>query len=140
MQRPLGIRGFSLVELSVVLVVIGLLVGGVVAAQVMLKASEMKAVATEFQKYRAAIGSFREKYYAIPGDMPNAVAFWGAQTGSTADGLDSACVALTYTTPSTTSATCNGDGNQLAGNTDATAHERWRFWQHLANAGLIAGK
>ena len=118
-------RAFSLVELSIVLVILGLLVGGVLAGQSLIRAAELRSVSTEYTRYIAAVRSFRDKYFAIPGDMPNATAFWGTAASCPGDN----------TTPSTGAPTCNGNGNgelsQLNGN------EYFRFWHHLSNAGLI---
>jgi prepilin-type N-terminal cleavage/methylation domain-containing protein len=131
-------QAFSLVELSIVLVILGLLIGGILSGQALIRAAELRAVSAEYSRYQTALYSFRDKYFALAGDMPNATRFWGVQTGSSADGRDAACAALTHTTPSTTTATCNGDGN---GRIDgaSNAYERYRLWQHLANAGLIEG-
>jgi prepilin-type N-terminal cleavage/methylation domain-containing protein len=63
---------FSLVELSIVLVILGLLVGGVLSGQALIRASEMRSITAQANQYRAAIYSFRDKYFAIPGDMANA--------------------------------------------------------------------
>lgn len=129
-------HAFSLVELSIVLVILGLLVGGVLSGQSLIRAAELRAVSTEYSRYTAAIGSFRDKYFAIPGDMANATQFWGTGT----------CPG-TSATPSTGTATCNGNGNGqitiLATGTDAYGNtygnEVFRAWHHLANAGLIEG-
>ncbi|MBN8543253.1 MAG: prepilin-type N-terminal cleavage/methylation domain-containing protein [Alphaproteobacteria bacterium] len=132
-------KGFSLVELSIVLVILGLLTGGILAGQSLIHASELRAVSTEYQRYMAAAQTFRDKYFAYPGDMPNAVRFWGAQAGATTDGTDATCAALTAA--ATSAATCNGNGGGgIADGAAATnAHEMFRFWQHLANAGLVEG-
>ncbi len=126
---------FSLVELSIVLVILGLLTGGILAGRSLIRASELRAVGTEYQRYVTATHAFKDKYFALPGDMPNAVAFWGAQAGGTANGQDATCAALT--TAATGVATCNGNGNGLVN--DGT-YEMFRYWQHLANAGLIEGQ
>lgn len=124
MQRR---SAFSLVELSIVLVILGLLVGGVLSGQSLIRASELRAVTEEFSRYKAAIGTFRDKYFAIPGDMTNATAFW--TTAAACPGI------------STTAAggTCNGDGNGQITNVATNANEPFRFWQHLALAGMIEG-
>lgn len=123
--------GFSLVELSIVLVILGLLTGGILAGQTLIRASELRAVTSEYQNYQTAVMTFRDKYFAMPGDMRNAEDFWGQQASGTA------CA----TTASTGPATCNGDGDGLleheGGYTGSS--EQFRFWQHLANAGLIEG-
>ena len=122
---------FSLVELSIVLVILGLLTGGILAGQNLIRAAELRSVTTQMTQYRTAFYTFRDKYFAIPGDMRNAIDFWGAQDGADGVGLD--C----FNDPSSTQATCNGDGDgdiQLYPMT-----ETYRAWQHLANAGLIEG-
>jgi prepilin-type N-terminal cleavage/methylation domain-containing protein len=127
-------RGFSLVELSIVLVILGLLTGGILAGQSLIRAAELRSVVTEYQRYTTAVQSFRDKYLALPGDMTNATRFWGV-----AHATPATCI----TTASTTSATCDGDGdgkiNPTYATTAAGSNETFRFWQHLANAGLIEG-
>ncbi|MBN8543813.1 MAG: prepilin-type N-terminal cleavage/methylation domain-containing protein [Alphaproteobacteria bacterium] len=120
---------FSLVELSIVLVILGLLTGGILAGQSLIRASELRAVTAEYQRYAAAVNTFRDKYFALPGDMANAQNFWGV-----AHATPATCV----TTVGTGTQTCNGDGN---GRIDISAGSRepFRAWQHLANAGLIEG-
>lgn len=121
--------GFSLVELSIVLVILGLLVGGVLSGQSLIHAAELRATTAEFTRYYVATQSFRDKYFALPGDMPNATKFWGV-----ADPAPNICRA----TVSTTTATCDGDGNgQIV--SQGNANEQFGFWKHLANAGLIEG-
>ncbi|MBN8542908.1 MAG: prepilin-type N-terminal cleavage/methylation domain-containing protein [Alphaproteobacteria bacterium] len=127
-------RGFSLVELSIVLVILGLLTGGILAGRSLIRAAELRSMPTEVHKYNAAMMAFRDKYFALPGDMRNAVRFWGAQAGGAADGTDAACQALDFSSPATTQATCNGNGDGMIG-----WLESWRAWQQLANAGLIEG-
>ncbi len=131
--------GFTLVELSIVLVILGLLVGGVLAGQSLIRAAELRAVSNELNGYKTALNAFKEKYNAFPGDMPNAVRFWGAAAGGTADGYDATCAA--YTTASTGTETCNGNGDGLMPSLAFAGdyYEFWRFWQHLSNAGLIEG-
>lgn len=126
-------QGFSLVELSIVLVILGLLTGGILAGQSLIHAAELRAVSTEFQRYVAASQSFRDKYFALPGDMTNANKFWGAADGGTGDTV--ACM----TTTTNDARTCNGNGSGRIGDS-AISNESLRFWQHLANAGLVEGQ
>ncbi len=121
--------GFSLVELAIVLVILGLLTGGILAGRSLIRASELRAVAQELTQYRTAAYAFRDKYLALPGDVTNATSFWG--TASACPGDES--------TPATDSNTCNGDGDGQV-NISTHANEYFRFWQHLANAGLIEGQ
>lgn len=123
-------HGFSLVELSIVLVILGLLTGGILAGQSLIRAAELRGIVTQHNNILAATRTFRDKYMALPGDFANATQFWGTATH---------CPGA-YNQPSTTAATCNGDGDGLVEYYDvATSHELHRFWQHLANAGLIEG-
>lgn len=126
-------QAFSLVELSIVLVILGLLTGGILAGQSLIRASELRAVSTEYQRYVSATQAFRDKYFQLPGDMTNANKFWGAADGGTGDSV--ACV----TTTTNDARTCNGNGNGRIGD-GTTSNESHRFWQHLANAGLIEGQ
>ena len=127
-------RAFSLVELSIVLVILGLLTGGILAGQSLIRAAELRSIPTDVNRFNSATLAFRDKYFTLPGDMRNATRFWGAQAGATTDGTTAACLALDYTTPATGAATCNGDGNGQVG-----WKEGWRGWQQLANAGLVEG-
>lgn len=120
---------FSLVELSIVLVILGLLTGGILAGQSLIRAAELRSVSVEYGRYTTAMQTFRDKYFALPGDMNNATAFWGTSAncpGNAAQG-------------STSATTCNGDGNGQITWWTSTSNESFRFWQHLANAGLIEG-
>tara|TARA_B100001123_G_scaffold193653_1_gene220753 strand:+ start:2770 stop:3576 length:807 start_codon:yes stop_codon:yes gene_type:complete len=134
-------HAFSLVELSIVLVILGLLTGGILTGQSLIRAAELRSVITDFTRYQTAVRSFRDKYFALPGDMRNATAFWGAQAGGAGEGYNATCAGLTHTSPATGTVTCNGDGDGMVGTNGATVerYERFRFWQQLANAGLVEG-
>jgi prepilin-type N-terminal cleavage/methylation domain-containing protein len=67
-------RGFTLIELSMVLVIIGLIVGGILVGQDLIKAAEVRAQISQIEKYNAAVNTFRAKFQAIPGDMGAATA------------------------------------------------------------------
>lgn len=133
-------RGFSLVELSIVLVILGLLTGGILAGQSLIRAAALRSVSSEMSRYLTAIHTFRDKYFALPGDMTNATAFWGAQHAT-----PSTCIGYLSGNPATGPATCNGNGNGRISDDDylsgsnASWYEVWRAWQHLANAGLVEG-
>lgn len=126
-------RGFSLVELSIVLVILGLLTGGILAGQSLIRAAELRSISTQYAQYRSAAYSFRDKYFALPGDMANATAFWTSAGGN---GGNAACMAA----QTTTQATCNGTGDGIiTGLPDDAWAERFLAWKHLANAGLVEG-
>ena len=67
-------QGFTLVELSIVLVILGLLVGGVLTGQSLIRAAELRTVSTQYATFSTAVNTFRDKYFTIPGDMTNASA------------------------------------------------------------------
>lgn len=128
--------GFSLVEISIVLVVIGLLVGSVLAGQSLIHSAKLRNVIEDVTEFRQAVTFFREQYAEYPGDMPTATQNWGAADGG--DGLGADCRNVI----STTKTTCNGDGDgKIETNADfATANEALRLWQHLANAELLENR
>ncbi|MFZ4542066.1 MAG: type II secretion system protein [Rickettsiales bacterium] len=138
MWQPSTIRprpsAFSLVELSIVLVILGLLVGGILSGQALIRAAELRSVTTEYQRYYAASQAFRDKYFAIPGDMTNATRFWGNLGGV-------GCV-NNAGTASVTTGTCdgNGDGFLNTGGAVSQTGEMFQFWRQLATAGLIEGQ
>lgn len=128
------IAAFTLVELSVVLVIIALLVGGVVSGTSLLRAASLKSVVSEYKAYESAIGTFKTKYDGYPGDLKDAATIWGwAPNAAAPTSTDATCAVVT--TASQGTRTCNGDGDGII----ETGYEEFRAWQHLANAGMVAG-
>ena len=126
--------GFSLVELSIVLVILGLLTGGILSGQALIRAAELRSVNSQFQTYQAAIFSFRDRYMALAGDMSMATRFWGF------DDTAPSCTNRTGAANAGTAGTCDGNGDgQLATVPAGGSGERTEFWRHLARAGLIEG-
>jgi prepilin-type N-terminal cleavage/methylation domain-containing protein len=121
-------RAFSLVELSIVLVILGLLIGGILSGQSLIRAAELRSISTDYNRYVTATQTFRDKYFALPGDMSNATSFWLATASCPG-------------TAGTGTQTCNGNGNGMIETTGLASQytEVFTFWQHLANAGLIEG-
>ncbi len=119
---------FSLIELSIVLVILGLLVGGILAGQSLIRASEVRSVITEANRFNTAALGFRDKYFGWPGDITNATAIWGKDTTSAAACAGSAGTAATP-------GTCNGDGDGYV----VQYAEAFRLWQQLNLAGLLEG-
>ena len=116
-------QGFTLIELSIVLVIIGLIVGGVLVGQDLIKAAEVRATISQIEKYNTAVRTFQGKFGGIPGDLANATAVsFGLLTDASATG---------------------GDGNGLLESTSGShsylAGEPLLFWNELTNAGLIDG-
>jgi len=129
-------RGFTLVELSIVLVIIGLLAGGILGGQSLIRAAEMRTVSTDMQRFATAVNVFTDKYFSLPGDFRDATRFWG-YSGTT---VSPACVTNSGAAAATPG-TCDGNGNGTI--EDATAASRsgesFQAWKQLALAGLVEG-
>lgn len=125
-------KAFTLIELSIVLVIVALLAGGIVAGRTLVHMYELRAMVSEVTKITITINTFRDKFKGYPGDLTNATNFWGAADNG--DGLGSDCGDV----ETTDGKTCNGNGD---GQIDAGAvngvWEKFRMWQQLADAGLI---
>ncbi len=119
--------GFTLIELSIVLVIIGLIVGGVLVGQDLIKAAEVRATVGQYEKYNSAVNTFRTKYNGLPGDL--------SVIQASAFGLcaSAGCMAGTAGL---------GDGNGLIADSSGTAKqigEPLAFWQELSVASLVDG-
>src|SRR5574337_583394 len=68
--------GFTLVEIAVVLVIIGLLLGGVLKGQELIAQAKIRNVANDFNGLTAAIYSYQDRYRALPGDDSRATSRW----------------------------------------------------------------
>ncbi|MEQ1788912.1 MAG: type II secretion system protein [Rickettsiales bacterium] len=97
--------GFTLIELSIVLVIIGLIVGGVLVGRDLIRAAEIRSIATQKETIITSIMTFKLKYNCIAGDCANATNFFGTNPAG--------CVVATPTDSAPTKQTCdgNGDGN-----------------------------
>jgi prepilin-type N-terminal cleavage/methylation domain-containing protein len=129
--------GFTLVELAIVLVILGLLTAGVLVGQDMIRSAQMQSITAGLSRYETAVKQFQKQYVALPGDFAEATDVWGAASGGTKDACATASVA-------TAQNTCNGDGDGLIDSSAGfTANwvntERYLAWKHMANAGIIDG-
>jgi prepilin-type N-terminal cleavage/methylation domain-containing protein len=86
MQRTTPRHAFTLVELSIVLVIIGLIIGGVLSGRSLVSAGKLRTVAADAEAYMAAANNFRNQYRYLPGDMPNAASYWSTTGNGDADG------------------------------------------------------
>ena len=125
-------NGFTLIELSIVLVIVGLIAAGVILGQDLISAAAMRAQISQINNYSSAVHSFQLKYNYLPGDMPDPYATqFGFLPRATGRG--------------------NGDGNGIIeGNSDngtgtgcfgcSQEGESIIFWRDLSTAQLIDGK
>jgi len=102
--------GFTLVEIAIVLVIIGLLLGGILKGQEMITNAKVRNLADQGNAIKAAYFAFQDRYRALPGDY-------------------------TAATSNISGAAGDGNGNGRV----STNAERGLFWQHLAAAGFITG-
>jgi len=111
-QKP---NGFTLVEIAIVLVIIGLLLGGILKGQEMITQAKIKNIIADFSGVSAAYHGYQDRYRAVPGD-DKAADRW---TGAT-----------------------KGDGNGIIvgkWNSTTAADESLHYWDHLRRAGFVSG-
>ena len=121
--------GFTLIELSIVLVIIGLLAGGVLAGKDLIKASEIRAQVSQIEKLNAAVHTFQTKYNGLPGDLK--------YTEAGAFGL----YVITHAPYIGTRGEGDGNGYIESHNwpSNLLAGEPFMFFRHLSDAKLIDG-
>ena len=77
-------QGFTLLELSIVLVIIGLIVGGVTVGSEMIRQSQLQRIGKDAQTYLTAVNTFKLKYNALPGDFSRGYDYWGNNCAASA--------------------------------------------------------
>lgn len=107
-------KGFTLLELVVVLTIISVLLAGVVAGTSLINQARIQSVIDDITKFKTAIGAFKLKYNQYPGDFQDAYAFFGTDCDATASN-------------------CNGNGNGRIDESlsSPSQNELFRAWQHL---------
>ncbi|HMM54139.1 MAG TPA: prepilin-type N-terminal cleavage/methylation domain-containing protein [Candidatus Desulfobacillus sp.] len=116
-------KGFTLVEIAIVLVIIGLLLGGVLKGQELINSAKVKNLANDFRNISTFVYAYQDKYRALPGDDQAA----DKHLGATASNASSPAGTLG-------NGRINGDWNSKT-KTD----ESVLFWQHVRLAGLATG-
>jgi prepilin-type N-terminal cleavage/methylation domain-containing protein len=118
--------GFTLVEIAIVLVIIGLLLGGVLKGQELINSAKAKSYASDFRTLQTALYGFQDRYKGIPGDLAGAdVKITGATLA---------------TTPAAAPGGPVGNGNiGGAWDTATNSDESCLVFQHMRLAGFLAG-
>lgn len=122
-------KGFTLVEMAIVLVIIGLLLGGVLKGQELIESSRIKNAANDINGTIAAYNGYVDRFRAVPGDDNGGTA---GTTSAPAGGMNRGTA---------WSAAAAGDANgQLSTDSPfATSGENNQFWVHTRAAGFISG-
>lgn len=122
---------FTLVEMAIVIVIIGLLVGGVLMGKNLIRNADLQTIITDASKYKSAAKQFSDKYLALPGDFSEATGQWGKDNTNCAG----------HTGTAATPGTCNGNGNGFLNAAAAASQtgEQFQFWKQLQLEGLIDG-
>lgn len=114
--------GFTLVELAIVMIIIGLLIGGILKGQELIANAQVTATASQVKSVEAALNTFDDSYSAMPGDMINPDTRLPGCTG-----------------PCAIDGTGNGRITETPAEANADGDEATRFWIQLATADLLGG-
>jgi prepilin-type N-terminal cleavage/methylation domain-containing protein len=118
-------KGFTLLELSISALIIGLLIVGVTAGRNLMKSAELNKMIVQNTQFKAAYTTFKSAYAAVPGDFPNGFSVWGTAFASS-------CTNASIHAATTG---CNGDGSgDLSG---STSREGLLMWRHMSFSEVL---
>jgi prepilin-type N-terminal cleavage/methylation domain-containing protein len=127
-------NAFTLIELSIVMVIIGLIIGGIISGKELILGAQVRSTVSQIIKYNAAVNTFQIKYQAMPGDFSNASNFIPGAVNGNGDGL----VGINGSYGGYSIA----PGNTLCNYSLIIAPisvEYINFWSHLSSSNLIEG-
>lgn len=122
--------GFTLVEITIVLVIVGLLLGGVLKGQELMSQARIKNVINDLNGTATAIYAYQDRYKTLPGDDKGAAARWAGAANGGGDG--SICGTYNASAPVAT-------GSGIGCATGTASADSLLLWQHLRLAGFVAG-
>jgi len=100
-------KGFTLVEISIILVIIGLIIGGILTGKDLIQSAALRSLIADINNAETVVNTFEETYAFLPGDLPTASTYWPTET--------------------------NGNGNGIIDYTP----ERWQAWKHAYAAEML---
>lgn len=106
--------GFTMVELSIVILIMGILIAGIAVGKSLIVQSELNSTIREISSLRDIIATFQNRYGYFPGDLPNASNYWPNAT------------------------TSNGNGNGFLDSSPTLLEDTYAF-QHLSLSGVLPG-
>jgi prepilin-type N-terminal cleavage/methylation domain-containing protein len=132
-------KGFTLVELAIVLVIIGLIIGGVLVGQDLIKAAEIRAQISQIESYNAAVNTFRTRFNGLPGDIRNITSFYSSTSFADIRNGNGNKQLEQCDTAGATCGTYAAAGAYEAVDGAIFTGEIVQFWHHLSAAELIGG-
>ncbi len=124
-KNGMGTQGFTLVELSIVIIIIGFLIAGIAAGTSLIKQAELNSIVTDFQGYQTSYNNFLGRYTKAPGDFDAGGTIWPSTAAAPCSATD---------------ANCNGNANGVIdlGGQGTPTNEGVIAWKQLSLANMIS--
>src|SRR4051812_2089092 len=113
-------HAFTLIELSIVLVIIGLIIGGILVGEDLIESARQRKFISEVDQIKASVNVFKVKYNYWPGDFPQAT--------------------QVFTDPAVVNGTGDGVVWYMANHLLVGGVEKFQFWLHMSLDGIFPGK